>query len=62
MKPQHKTRRHLHTSGAWVVERTGSWHNLFRKFLICFEKHAENYLGLVHLACCLTVYRLIFLG
>ena len=45
-----------------VVERTGSWHNRFRKLLILWEKKAQNYLALVHLASCLIVYRLIVLG
>ncbi|MHB8730352.1 MAG: transposase [bacterium] len=56
--PRHK--RHL--ARRWVVERTGSWHNRFRKLLIRFEKRVTNYLGLVHLACCLIVYRLTVLG
>ena len=43
-------------------ERTGSWRNRFRKLLIRWEKKAQNYLALVHLACCLIVYRLIVLG
>jgi len=30
--------------------------------LIRFEKRVENYLGLVHLACCLIIYRLTVLG
>ena len=51
-----------HPARRWVVERTGSWHNRFRKLLIRFEKQMENYLGLVHFACCLIVYRLEFLG
>lgn len=51
-----------HPARRWVVERTGSWHNRFRKLLVRFEKHVENYLGLVHLACCLIVYRQILLG
>jgi transposase len=41
----------------WVVERTNSWHNRFRKLRIRYEKKAENYLGLLHLACFLIVYR-----
>ena len=53
--PRHPARR-------WVVERTGSWHNRFRKLLIRWEKKAQNYLALVHLACCLFVYRLTVLG
>jgi len=44
------------------VERTGSWHNRFRKLLIRWEKKPQNYLALVQLACCLIVYRLTVLG
>jgi putative transposase len=46
----------------WVVERTNSWHNRFRKLLIRYEKKSENYLALVCLACCIIVYRRIILG
>ena len=41
----------------WVVERSASRLNRFRKLLIRWEKKAENYLGLVQVACRLTVYR-----
>jgi transposase len=50
-----------HPARRWVVERTNSWHNRFRKLAVRFEKKVENYLALVHIACCLIVYRL-FLG
>jgi putative transposase len=46
----------------WVVERSASWLNRFRKLLIRWEKKAENYLGLVQLACSIMVYRRIILG
>lgn len=46
----------------WVVERTNSWHNRFRKLLVRYEKKSDNYLGLVQLACCIIVYRRIVLG
>jgi putative transposase len=46
----------------WVVERTNSWHNRFKKLLIRYEKKSENYLGLVQLACCMIIYRRILLG
>jgi transposase len=46
----------------WVVERTNSWHNRFRKLLTRYEKKSDNYLGLVQLACCMIVYRRILLG
>lgn len=42
----------------WVLERTNSWHNRFRKLRIRYEKIADNYLGLVQFACFLIIYRL----
>ena len=52
-----------HPARRWVIERTNSWHNRFRKLRIRYEKHAANYQGLVELACALIVYRLcLFLG
>jgi putative transposase len=41
----------------WVVERVTSWFNRCRKLLIRWEKKAQNYLGLVHLAAALIVWR-----
>jgi transposase len=35
----------------WVVERTHSWMNRFRRLLTRWEKKCENYLALVHFAC-----------
>lgn len=46
----------------WVVERSASWLNRFRRLLIRWEKKAKNYLGLIQLACCITVYRRTILG
>ena len=46
----------------WVVERTNSWHNRFRKLLVRYEKKSENYLSLLYLACCIIIYRRIVLG
>ena len=52
-----------HPARRWVIERTNSWHNRFRKLRIRYEKHAANYQGLVELACALIVYRIrLFLG
>lgn len=42
----------------WILERTNSWHNRFRKLRIRYEKKPANYLGLVQFACFLIVYRL----
>lgn len=41
----------------WVVERTHSWMNRFRRILIRWEKKPENYIGLVHFACALIAFR-----
>jgi transposase len=35
----------------WVVERTHSWLNRYRRLLVRWEKKAHNYLALLHLAC-----------
>ena len=41
----------------WVVERTHSWRNRFRRILIRWEKKAANYLALLHFACAWITYR-----
>jgi putative transposase len=41
----------------WVVERTHSWMNRFRRLLVRWEKKPDNYLGLLHLVCALIAYR-----
>ena len=45
----------------WVVERTNSWHNRFRKLLVRYEKKLESYFALVCLGCCIVIYRRIIL-
>ena len=41
----------------WVVERTNSWMNRFRRLLIRWEKKGKNYLAMIHLACAWITYR-----
>ena len=41
----------------WVVERTHSWMNRFRRVLIRWDKKVRNYLGCLHLACAYITYR-----
>lgn len=41
----------------WVVERTHSWMNRFRRILIRWEKTVENYFGMLHLVCAFITYR-----
>ena len=54
-------RKH-HAARRWVVERTNSWHNRFRKLFTRYEKKDENYMGLVKLANSIIIYRRIILG
>lgn len=41
----------------WVVERTHSWMNRFRRILTRWEKKAANYLGMLHLVLAIITYR-----
>jgi transposase len=59
---QHILSRKKHSAKRWVVERTNSWHNRFRKLFTRYEKKAENYLGLVQFSCCIIIYRKMILG
>jgi putative transposase len=40
----------------WVVERTHSWMNRFRRLLIRWEKKADNYAAMLQLACAFITY------
>jgi transposase len=51
------TRRAGHKPRRWVVERAHSWMNRFRRVLVRWEKKAENYLGMLHLACAIITWR-----
>ena len=48
--PKYRARR-------WVVERTHSWMNRFRRLLIRWEKKIENYIAMLHFACAWITYR-----
>ena len=41
----------------WVVERSHSWMNRFRRILVRLDKKPENYLALLHFACALIAFR-----
>jgi putative transposase len=41
----------------WVVERTHSWMNRFRRLLVRWDKKVCNYLAFLHLACAYITYR-----
>ena len=40
----------------WVVERTTSWMNRFRRLLIRWDKKEENYMAMLHFACAWITY------
>ena len=42
--PKYRARR-------WVVERTHSWMNRFRRLLIRWEKKEDNYIAILHFVC-----------
>ena len=44
----------------WVVERTLGWLSKCRALLIRYDKHDENFLGLIQLACGLLWYRRLY--
>jgi putative transposase len=41
----------------WVVERTHSWMNRFRRILVRWEKKPANYLAMLHFALGLITWR-----
>lgn len=41
----------------WVVERSHSWMNRFRRILIRWEKKVHNYLALLHFVCAIITFR-----
>ncbi len=41
----------------WVVERTHSWLNRFRRIVIRWDKQVDNYLAFLHFACALIAFR-----
>ena len=47
----------------WVVERTHSWLNRFRRILVRWDKSPRNYIAFLHFACALIAFRAAgFLG
>ena len=41
----------------WKIERLFAWLGNFRRLVVCYERHALNYLGFVHLGCILILLR-----
>lgn len=41
----------------WVVERTHSWFNRFRRILVRWEKRADTFFAMLHLVCGIITWR-----
>jgi transposase len=37
----------------WKIERLFAWLQNFRRLVVRYERYAENFLGMLHLGCCL---------
>jgi len=59
---EQKKRSRRFKARRWVVERTHSWMNRYRRVLIRWEKKAENYLAILHFACACIVWKPCLLG
>jgi putative transposase len=52
-----RERVHGYRARRWVVERTHSWLNRFRRLLIRWEEKKENYVAMIQLACAWITWR-----
>ncbi len=41
----------------WKMERLFAWLHNYRRIVIRYDRHAENFLGFVHLACICILFR-----
>jgi transposase len=41
----------------WKIERLFAWLQNFRRLVIRYERYANNFLGMLHLGCCLILMR-----
>ena len=63
--PHQRNRKHKTQDGRllrrykrrWKVERLFAWLSNYRRLVVRYERHAENFLGLLHLACVLILLR-----
>jgi len=57
---KHKTqdrRRLRRYRRRWKIERLFAWLQNFRRVVVRYERHAENFLGMLHFGCCLILSR-----
>ena len=62
----HRSNRRIRTAGKrrlrryrrrWKIERLFAWLQNFRRVVVRYERYAEDFLGMLHLACCLILLR-----
>jgi transposase len=41
----------------WKIERLFAWLQNFRRVVVRYERYGENFLGMLHLACCVILLR-----
>lgn len=41
----------------WKIERLFAWLQNFRRLVVRYERYAENFLGMLNLACCIILLR-----
>jgi Transposase DDE domain len=41
----------------WKIERLFAWLQNFRRLVVRYERHAENFLGMLYLGCCVILLR-----
>ena len=58
IRDETKAKRHGQPARRWVVERSHSWFNRFRKLLVRYEKKEANYLALTHCAAAMICFRM----
>jgi len=63
--PNHKSRKVETQDGRplrrykrrWKIERLFAWLHNFRRLVVRYDRHAENFLGFVHLGCICILFR-----
>jgi len=53
-------RKLRHYKRRWKIEQLFAWLQNFRRIVVRYEYHADNYLGFVHLACMVILLRNYF--
>ena len=41
----------------WKIERLFAWLQNFRRLVVRYERYSENFLGMLHLGCCVILLR-----